>query len=205
MANSSTVVNKRRGRPAQPSDARERILRAARGRFAEHGYAATSLRAIARDADVDHALVSYYFGSKEGLFKAVTELVLTPAQVLDAVTDRVPTGQVGRALLEVAVATWERPDYRAGLAQLIGDALASPAAQRSLREYLQSETVARVAAVVGGAEASKHAAAVGSIMAGLFFTRYVLRLEPVAGMSRAEVVAYHAPAVDAVLRAARRG
>ena len=73
------MVNKSRGRPSQPSDAKQRILTAARTRFETDGYTGTSLRSIAREADVDHALVSYYYGSKEGLFRAVTELVFTPA------------------------------------------------------------------------------------------------------------------------------
>lgn len=198
------MVNKRPGRPTRPTDSKDRILNAARARFAEHGYARTSLRSIARDADVDHALVSYYFGSKEGLFKAVAELALTPAEVLDAITNRVSKDQLGRVLLEAALTTWDRPDYQDGLAQLIGDALASPTAQRALREYLQTEMVSRLAAIVGGADASKHAAALATIIAGLFFTRYVLKVEPVASMSRADVVRHHTPAINAVLRASRR-
>lgn len=194
------MVNKRPGRPARPTDSKDRILRAAQARFAEHGYARTSLRSIARDADVDHALVSYYFGSKEGLFKAIAELSLTPAEVLDVISDRVPRDQLGRALLEAALTTWDRPDYREGLAQLIGDGLASPAAQRVFREYLQTEMVARLAAVIGGANASKHAAALASIIAGIFFTRCILKVEPIASMSRADVIRHHTPAVNAILR-----
>lgn len=198
------MVNKRPGRPTRPTDSKDRILSAARARFAEHGYAKTSLRSIARDADVDHALVSYYFGSKEGLFKAVAELALTPAEVLDGITKRVSKDQLGRALLEAALTTWDRPDYQEGLAQLIGDALASPTAQRALREYLQTEMVTRLATIIGGASASKHAAALATIIAGLFFTRYVLKVEPVASMSRADVVRHHTPAINAVLRESRR-
>lgn len=51
---------------------RARLLAAARSRFAEHGYAGTSVRAVAGDAGVDAALVFRYFGSKDGLFVAAT-------------------------------------------------------------------------------------------------------------------------------------
>jgi len=51
---------------------RARLLGAARHRFAEHGYAGTSVRAVAADAGVDAALVFRYFGSKDGLFVAAT-------------------------------------------------------------------------------------------------------------------------------------
>ena len=49
-----------------------RILAAARESFAEHGLAGTSVRAIARSADVDPALVYHYYGSKNGLLDACT-------------------------------------------------------------------------------------------------------------------------------------
>ena len=63
----SSVVNKSPGRPKGGSDKRERILQAAHSHFATFGFRDVSLRAVARDAGVDHALVNYYFGDKEGL------------------------------------------------------------------------------------------------------------------------------------------
>lgn len=59
------------GRPGGPSVVKEEILDAAEQRFADHGYAGTSLRDIVTDANVTQALVNYYFGSKKGLFVAV--------------------------------------------------------------------------------------------------------------------------------------
>ena len=38
-----------------------RIVAAARDEFAEHGWAGTTIRAVARAADVDPALVYHYF------------------------------------------------------------------------------------------------------------------------------------------------
>jgi AcrR family transcriptional regulator len=52
-------------------DTKEKILDAAEELFAEHGFAATSMRAITTAADVNLAAVNYHFGSKEGLFIAV--------------------------------------------------------------------------------------------------------------------------------------
>src|SRR3984885_14721486 len=49
-----------------------RIVAAARDEFAEQGWAGTTIRAVARTADVDPALVYHYFGSKEGLLDAAT-------------------------------------------------------------------------------------------------------------------------------------
>ena len=52
---------------------RERILRAARHEFLEHGVGATPLRAIARRARTSLGMIYYYFPSKEELFLAVIE------------------------------------------------------------------------------------------------------------------------------------
>jgi AcrR family transcriptional regulator len=59
------------GRPEGESFARDKILKAAEMAFAEHGYAGTSLRQIVKRAHVTQALVTYYFGSKEALFKEI--------------------------------------------------------------------------------------------------------------------------------------
>lgn len=49
-------------------DAKGHILKEARFLFAEKGFEATSLREIATKADVNVAMVAYYFGDKEGLY-----------------------------------------------------------------------------------------------------------------------------------------
>lgn len=53
------------------SGTRERLLAAAISLFSEQGYAATGTRAIAARAGCNVALISHYFGSKEGLLREV--------------------------------------------------------------------------------------------------------------------------------------
>lgn len=50
---------------------RERLMRAALPLFANQGYAKTSTREIAEAAGVNLAAISYYFGDKLGLYRAV--------------------------------------------------------------------------------------------------------------------------------------
>ena len=50
---------------------KDRILGAAEELFAEHGFAATSLRQVTSRADVNIAAVNYHFGSKENLVNEV--------------------------------------------------------------------------------------------------------------------------------------
>jgi AcrR family transcriptional regulator len=52
-------------------DARQRLLAAGLRLFAEQGFEKTSVRALAQAADVNLAAVSYYFGDKTGLYRAL--------------------------------------------------------------------------------------------------------------------------------------
>ena len=55
------------------SGTRERILTAAAPLFAEKGFEATGVRAIASAAEVNLAAVNYHFGSKDALIAAVSD------------------------------------------------------------------------------------------------------------------------------------
>ena len=52
-------------------EARTRLLDSALHLFAERGYAKTSTREIAKAANVNISAISYYFGDKAGLYRAV--------------------------------------------------------------------------------------------------------------------------------------
>lgn len=58
----------------------ERILDVAEADFSRHGFDGVTLRAVAKKAKVDTALLHYYFDSKKGLFDAV---FLRRAEVLN--------------------------------------------------------------------------------------------------------------------------
>jgi AcrR family transcriptional regulator len=51
----------------------EKIIRAADKLFTQKGYAATKTRDIAEEAGTNLALLNYYFGSKENLYKKVVQ------------------------------------------------------------------------------------------------------------------------------------
>ncbi len=69
-----------RGRPSnlKSGELQERLLDVAEQQFAEQGYAATSIRQLAGQADVNPALVHYYFGTKKDLLIAVMDRALLP-------------------------------------------------------------------------------------------------------------------------------
>lgn len=68
------MATKQDQQPTAPvHETKARILEAAFQRLAREGYGALSIREIARDAGVNHALVNYHFKSKEQLVIAVLD------------------------------------------------------------------------------------------------------------------------------------
>lgn len=62
---------------SQP-DTSERLLDAAEACFAEHGFAATSVRMVTQRADANLAAVHYHFGDKQGLLLATLARRIEP-------------------------------------------------------------------------------------------------------------------------------
>ena len=58
------------------AQSRERILRAARDEFAQHGFAGARVDRIVRKAASNPRMIYHYFGSKQGLYIAVLEEAL---------------------------------------------------------------------------------------------------------------------------------
>ncbi|MGY4711501.1 TetR/AcrR family transcriptional regulator [Mycolicibacterium sp. CBM1] len=56
-----------------PERTRKAILHAAAGEFGEHGYENARVARIAAAAGVNHQLITYHFGGKQGLYDALTE------------------------------------------------------------------------------------------------------------------------------------
>ena len=61
----------------EKTDKKEHILDVAEKVFSEHGFDGASTRMISGEANVNMAMLNYYFGSKEGLFIAVVERKIT--------------------------------------------------------------------------------------------------------------------------------
>lgn len=57
---------------------KEKLLQAATALFADEGYDRVSIRKIADAAGVNSAMISYYFGGKQGLYDAVIKTQLAP-------------------------------------------------------------------------------------------------------------------------------
>lgn len=79
-SNSVSPPERGRGRPAnvKSGELESRVLDIAESLFAEQGFAATSIRQIADQAEVNPALIHYYFKSKKGLLIAVMDRSMLP-------------------------------------------------------------------------------------------------------------------------------
>ncbi|BEU03426.1 TetR family transcriptional regulator [Agarivorans sp. OAG1] len=66
------------GRPKGDSQARKKLLEAATQLFVKHDYDKVSIRMVANQAEVDAALIRYYFGSKAQLFGEMLKNVSDP-------------------------------------------------------------------------------------------------------------------------------
>jgi TetR/AcrR family transcriptional regulator len=95
-----------RGRPARSATVgTDALLKSARQAFARHGFEATSVREIARNAGVDPALMAHHFGSKDALWIAVVEQIAEQAVPMIAATARLRTsGLTARKRVERALA-----------------------------------------------------------------------------------------------------
>jgi len=76
---SKESVSSKAAQPSNPTpvdrpDTRTRILIASEKLFGSLGYESTSIRAVAREAQVNLALINYHFGSKDELYR---ELILS--------------------------------------------------------------------------------------------------------------------------------
>lgn len=151
--NSSGPRGRRRGKP----DTRARIPDAARRRFLDGGYRAFRLRAIAADADVDFALVSYYFGSKKGLLTAVLAAVPNPPGIVDHVIDGDLVTLPERALRAV-LDLWDNPESGAPLRALVAGAAHDAAFAAVVRETMQQPVIDTLAERIGGRDARTRAA-----------------------------------------------
>jgi AcrR family transcriptional regulator len=159
------------------------------------GYQSVTMRSIALAAGVDVALVSYYFGSKQGLFTAAMSLPVNPAELV-AETLKGDLDTLGERLLRSMLTVWDDPELGAPLRALAATATTDADLTRVVREAVGREIVDRLAKRLGGAAASQRAAAMSTQMAGLVFARYLLRLEPIASMSVEEVVQRLAPSLQ---------
>jgi AcrR family transcriptional regulator len=169
-----------------------RILAAARTAFAETGWAGTTIRAVARAADVDPALVYHYYGSKEGLLDEATN---PPQKWLEAVakTWTVPIEDLGRELLTLMMATWADEEVGPILRAVLQTAAHEPKTREKLRRIVENSLMGVSHLGTDNRDRLIRSGLISSQMMGFALMRYVWKIEPIASMSEEDVLAAITP------------
>jgi AcrR family transcriptional regulator len=169
-----------------------RILAAARDQFAEHGWAGTAIRAVARTADVDPALIYHYFGSKEGLLDAATT---PPQKWLDAVaaTWATPKADLGRQLIRTVLDTWTDEEVGPILRAVLLTAAHEDKTREKLRLIVERGLIGGSTLGADEDERLRRSGLIATQLIGFALLRYVWKMEPIASMSEDQVVAAMAP------------
>ncbi|MDF5758855.1 TetR family transcriptional regulator [Spongiactinospora sp. TRM90649] len=184
----------RPGRWRTGAESRQRILDAARALFREHGYGGTTVRAVAAEAEVDPAMVFYFFRTKQGLFAAAIELPERVPPAIESIFDHGLDG-IGERIIRTLVENLDRSD-RAPLVTLARSAPTHDRSQELLREYIDRELSGRLAAMLGTPDAGLRAGMVNVQILGLAVARYIVRIEPIASASVDDLVALFGPVVQ---------
>jgi AcrR family transcriptional regulator len=198
MAQPRKTRTPRTGRRPGASGSREAILEAARTLFAEHGYSATSMRAIGTAAGVDAALIVHFFGSKARLLREAIEWPFDPVEAAERVYAK-GRRNVGEELARLVVETWEREGDRSAIMTLLRAATVEPSAAEMLREFMQNELAPPLFQRLNPDQPELRAGLATAQIVGLGMARYVLRLEPLASMTSDEVIAWVAPTLQRYL------
>jgi AcrR family transcriptional regulator len=192
------------GRRAGPTRTRREILDAARDSFAARGYDAVSMRAIARQAGVDPALVHHFFEGKSQLFAAAMQLPVDPKPFLAALLAG-ERDTLGTRLVLALVELWDRPDGFEGFLGLIRGAVSHADAARLLREFVTHEILGPLATAAAPDAPETRAALVGSQVVGLAMARKIARIDPIATANPAWLAATIGPAIQRYLTAPLAG
>ncbi|GAA2773893.1 TetR family transcriptional regulator [Kitasatospora cinereorecta] len=181
------VAKKRTGRRPGGEDTRGAVLAAARAEFGARGYQKASMRAIARAAGVDAALLHHYFGSKDRLFMAALEFPIDPRVVVERVLagDR---ATVGERVAAFVLGLWEQPAVRDRLLALLRTAAASEEVAALVRGFMVTELVDRLAAELDVDQPELRVELVMSQIVGLAMARYVIGAEPLASAAPEEIL-----------------
>ncbi|QKV90528.1 TetR/AcrR family transcriptional regulator [Streptomyces sp. NA02950] len=196
-------AHRRRGRPtgARAGDpgTRDRILATARAEFSERGYDKTSIRAIAKAAGVDSALVHHYFGTKEQVFAAAIEESVAPALASlspPAGKAAASPGTAGERLTRSFFGMWENSAARQPLLAILRSAVGNETAAAIFRRMIVSQLMRRVAGELDAPDSELRVELAAAQLVGIAMLRYVIKIEPLASEDTERIIHRVVPVVQ---------
>lgn len=172
----TSAVQRPRGRRPGQADTKAEIKSAALVLFSEQGYEKVSLRAIARAAGVDPALIHHYFESKADLFaRSVLDLPLEAELIVDQILDG-PRDGIGERTIAALLQTWDQPGAKERLTAMLRAAVTDSSARRPLSEFLVREVLVKVAEGAGSDDPRLRGHLAMTQILGLILGRDILAL-----------------------------
>jgi AcrR family transcriptional regulator len=198
------------GRRPGNVDTKGQIIDAAKRVFAAKGYDGASLRAVAREAEVDPALVHHYFDGKASLFVAAMALPFDPATVpmharpgvAEAAGAHSSAGtgsSIGAVVITGFLSMW---DHAEGTGSSFADCVAGMAASvnvaDAMREFVSERIWEKTPVNEGESDdvTRQRRALVSSQLMGLAFIRYILRVPPISATTPEEIARWAGPTLD---------
>ncbi|MEU5096987.1 TetR family transcriptional regulator [Streptomyces sp. NPDC020996] len=193
----------RSGRRPGDSGTREQILESALHLFADRGYARTTIRAIAEDAQVDPALVHHFFDNKEGVFNAAINSPFSVSSTFDTMAEAESGTSEAAWIARTYLAFWENERTRYAMTAIYRAGLADSATSDVLR--VRVEESAKAWANRSGYQdhpgSEVRLALAASHLVGLAIMRYIIGLHPLAEMSYDEFISWVVPSLELRLSA----
>ncbi|MFI5914844.1 TetR family transcriptional regulator [Dactylosporangium sp. NPDC051541] len=175
-------------RAEQRRNTEARILTAAAGIFLADGYDRATIRAVAAAAGVDAGLVTYYFGSKQELFRRVIDTAPVPdlAESPGPASEQILAALAGRLTDEPA----------ASLA-ILRSVLTNPEAAEAVRGGA-ARYQSQITQAIPADDAGLRAAIISAIMLGITASRHLIRSDELATADPARIVELLRPCVAAL-------
>jgi AcrR family transcriptional regulator len=164
---------------------RRAILESARRHFAREGYDHVGLREIARDAGVDPALVSRYFGGKEQLLREAVRGDDPPLRA-DLLPSELPRELANLLLEDGARACGNAADPTEQLLILLRSA-SSRKASEIVREAAEEDILRPIASLLEGPAARARASLCLALLVGVGMLRSALAIAPLRELEEAEL------------------
>ncbi len=191
------------GRRPGNVDTKSEIVEAAKRVFAEKGYDGASLRAVAREAEVDPALVHHYFDGKAALFVAAMALPFDPRSVPthdQAVwSESDLASSPGAMVIGPFLSMWDHAEGTgSSFASCVAGMAASANVADAMREFVAERIWEKSPVNEGESEdvTRQRRALVSSQLMGLAFIRYILRVPPISTTTPEEIARWAGPTLD---------
>lgn len=197
------IPTARRGRRPGSGSTRQKVLDAARTRFASDGFTATTMRLVAADAGVDVSMVMQFFRSKDELFAAVMSIPGSALERLNTVFEG-KDDQLGERVVRAFLQAWEGvPEESEPLMAMLRGAIVNQLARHQFRDFIESRLLTGASQLLGP-DAGLRAGLALSMLVGLVTGRQIIGVPVLAAADRETLVAMVAPAIHHVLVPAHR-